>query len=179
MPRFRHVSTRELLETCIGLADSQLRPGAADRRQIASSVRSAGPRTSVRIIFPTGIVILRRALSEGDGANVAISNGVSQYSDPLRLETVLRLCAQNGGFQPVGNRFRPAGSELPWRISGSGEASIASSSLSEESPLSQPANARERAIHAVAKAAITENPQLETLILLKEGTGVGVTLKKK
>ena len=27
--------------------------------------------------------------------------------------------------------------------------------------------------------AITENPQLETLILLKEGTGVGVTLKKK
>jgi caffeoyl-CoA O-methyltransferase len=27
--------------------------------------------------------------------------------------------------------------------------------------------------------AITENPQLETLILLKEGTGVGVTLKKR
>ena len=26
---------------------------------------------------------------------------------------------------------------------------------------------------------ITENPQLETLILLKEGTGVGVTLKKR
>ena len=27
--------------------------------------------------------------------------------------------------------------------------------------------------------AITENPDLETLILLKEGTGVGVTLKKR
>jgi predicted O-methyltransferase YrrM len=27
--------------------------------------------------------------------------------------------------------------------------------------------------------AITENPELETLILLKEGTGVGVTLKKR
>ncbi len=27
--------------------------------------------------------------------------------------------------------------------------------------------------------AITENPQLETLILLKEGTGVGVTLKRR
>jgi hypothetical protein len=27
--------------------------------------------------------------------------------------------------------------------------------------------------------AITESPELETLILLKEGTGVGVTLKKR
>ena len=31
----------------------------------------------------------------------------------------------------------------------------------------------------IALVAITTNPELETLLLLEEGTGVGVTLKNK
>ena len=34
-------------------------------------------------------------------------------------------------------------------------------------------------IALATELAITENSELETLILLKEGTGVGVTLKKR
>jgi caffeoyl-CoA O-methyltransferase len=40
-------------------------------------------------------------------------------------------------------------------------------------------NMNTRQVDANYLKAITENPELETLILLKEGTGVGVTMKKR